>query len=72
MQEDIEDANEFSIEQARIKMEWDKLFEAGEEKKRETRRQIAELKLRFKRAKELNERLPTHMRISSGVYEFII
>lgn len=72
MEEDIQDANEFSIEQARKKMEWDKLIEAGEEKKRETRKQIAELRLRFKRLKELNERLPAHMRINSRVIDLPI
>ncbi|VDN95986.1 unnamed protein product [Rodentolepis nana] len=71
VQDDIQDPSEFSIEQARRKMEWDKLVEAGEEKKRETRRQVAELKLRFKMAKEMNERLPVHMRISSGQYEIL-
>ncbi|KAM7540955.1 hypothetical protein Aperf_G00000038268 [Anoplocephala perfoliata] len=71
VEEDIQDANEFSIEQARKKMEWDKLIEAGEEKKRETRKQIAELRLRFKRLKELNERLPAHMRINSRQYEML-
>lgn len=48
-------------------MEWDKLVEAGEEKKRETRKQLAELRLRFKQLKEQNDRLPSHMRVNSRV-----
>ncbi|KAH9285904.1 Cilia- and flagella-associated protein 44 [Echinococcus granulosus] len=71
VEEDIQDANEFSIEQARKKMEWDKLVEAGEEKKRETRKQIAELRLRFKQLKEQNDRLPSHMRVNSREYEML-
>ncbi|VDM31516.1 unnamed protein product [Hydatigera taeniaeformis] len=70
-EEDIQNANEFSIEQARRKMEWDKLVEAGEEKKRETRKQLAELRLRFKQLKEQNDRLPSHMRVNSREYEML-
>lgn len=67
VEDDIRDVNEFSIEQARKKSEWDKLVEAGEEKKRETRRQVAELRLKFKKLKEQNDRLPAHMRINTHV-----
>ncbi|KAL5112674.1 Cilia and flagella-associated protein 44 [Taenia crassiceps] len=70
-EEDIQDANEFSIEQARGKMEWDKLVETGEEKKRETRKQLAELRLRFRQLKEQNDRLPFHMRVNSREYEML-
>lgn len=65
--EDIRTEKEMSIEQGRLKMEWDKLVEAGEEKRRETRRKIAELRLRFKRLKEQNEKLPEHMRVTVKV-----
>ncbi|VDK32890.1 unnamed protein product [Taenia asiatica] len=71
VEEDIQDTNEFSIEQARRKMEWDKLVEAGEGKKRETRKQLAELRLRFKQLKEQNDRLPSHMRVNSREYEML-
>lgn len=70
IEEDIHDSNEFSIEQARSKLEWDKLVEAGEDRKRETRKQISELRMRFKRLKDQNERLPAHMRINTRVSSF--
>ncbi|VDL93794.1 unnamed protein product [Schistocephalus solidus] len=69
--EDIDDPKADSIEGARKKAEWAKLVEQGEEKRRDTRRKVAELRMKFKRLKEQNEKLPEHMRIDLREYEIL-
>ncbi|VEL33456.1 unnamed protein product [Protopolystoma xenopodis] len=61
--DDIEDQQAYSIEESKRKSEQDKLLDLAEKKKADTRRRIGELRLKFKRLKEQNDKLPDRIRL---------
>ncbi|THD23834.1 WD repeat-containing protein 52 [Fasciola hepatica] len=61
--DDIADPKAQSIEQAKQKAEFDRLVSLAEQKKADTRKKVTELRLRFRRLKEQNERLPERIRL---------
>ncbi|CAL8106722.1 unnamed protein product [Calicophoron daubneyi] len=69
--DDISDPKAFSIEQSKQKTEYDNLMSMAEMKKAETRRKVAELRLRFKRLKEANEKLPERLRLGKKDFDLV-
>lgn len=67
--DDIADPRAQSIEQAKQKAEFDRLVTLAEQKKADTRKKVTELRLRFRRLKEQNDRLPERIRLSKEVSE---
>uniref|UniRef100_A0A183AL09 WD_REPEATS_REGION domain-containing protein n=1 Tax=Echinostoma caproni TaxID=27848 RepID=A0A183AL09_9TREM len=69
--DDIADPKAQSIEQAKQKAEYDRLISLAEQKKAETRKKVTELRLRFRRLKEQNERLPERIRLSKEDFNLV-
>ncbi|TPP62627.1 WD repeat-containing protein 52 [Fasciola gigantica] len=66
--DDISDPKAQSIEQAKQKAEFDRLVSLAEQKKADTRKKVTELRLRFRRLKEQNERLPERIRLRKEAF----
>ncbi|CAH8858209.1 unnamed protein product [Trichobilharzia szidati] len=64
--DDITDPKAYSIEEYKQKSEYDRLIEQAEQKKAETRLKVAELRRRFKKLKDRNERLPERIRLPTS------
>ncbi|KAK4471015.1 hypothetical protein MN116_006515 [Schistosoma mekongi] len=69
--DDITDPNTYSIEESKQKLQQDHLMELAEEKKSITRQKLAELKGRFKKLKEQNNRLPERIRLSTEAFNLV-
>ncbi|VDQ17287.1 unnamed protein product [Trichobilharzia regenti] len=65
--DDITDPKAYSIEEYKQKSEYDRLVELAEQKKAETRLKVSELRRRFKKLKDRNERLPERIRLPISV-----
>ncbi|CAH8523136.1 unnamed protein product [Dicrocoelium dendriticum] len=69
--DDIVDPKAKSIEQSKQKEEHDRLMNLVEQKKAEKRKKISELRLRFRRVKEMNEKLPERLRLKKEDFDLV-
>ncbi|KAL5020106.1 hypothetical protein ScPMuIL_002998 [Solemya velum] len=67
--DDIDDPNAYSIEDAKQKAEYDKMMKEAEEKKRQVRRHITQLRRQFKSILEKNDGLPRHLQLKKDEFE---
>nr|CAH8852852.1 unnamed protein product [Trichobilharzia regenti]CAH8852854.1 unnamed protein product [Trichobilharzia regenti] len=69
--DDITDPKAYSIEEYKQKSEYDRLVELAEQKKAETRLKVSELRRRFKKLKDRNERLPERIRLPISEFNLV-
>ena len=65
--EDIDDPHAYSIEDAKLKAEHDKMIREAEAKKAEERKKIGKLRKMFHTLQQKNESLPASVRLSKDV-----
>ncbi|KAK3770719.1 hypothetical protein RRG08_037905 [Elysia crispata] len=67
--DDIDDPNAYSIEDAKQKTEHDKRMKEAEQKKRDVRKKINQMRRQFKTILEQNENMPKHLQLSRQEFE---
>ncbi|GFO10997.1 cilia- and flagella-associated protein 44-like [Plakobranchus ocellatus] len=67
--DDIDDPNAYSIEDAKQKTEYDKRMKEAEQKKRDVRKKINQMRRQFKAILEQNDNMPKHLQLSRQEFE---
>ncbi|GFR82702.1 cilia- and flagella-associated protein 44-like [Elysia marginata] len=67
--DDIDDPNAYSIEDAKQKTEHDKRMKEAEQKKRDVRKKINQMRRQFKTILEQNDNMPKHLQLSRQEFE---
>ncbi|XP_078512752.1 cilia- and flagella-associated protein 44 isoform X2 [Lissotriton helveticus] len=67
--EDIEDPNAYSIENAKLKLEYDQMIKEAEEKKASKRQELSLLRSKFSELLKTNKEMPDHMHFERGEFE---